>query len=479
MRKTWLVGPLASATAALVLGLLAPTPAIAANAAEAPPVTLFSQNVAFSLSTTKAMNDVKRVLPMGQIGGFQEFSQDPDRKALAALLSSRGWAYYMPSGRAGSDPIAWDMRRFTLVPGSGRSIMAYDTVKRDRVVPTSTPVAQVLDPVTGLPVLDPVTGLPTCADGRPWNAATNSCDPILGTKTVTDVVSPARYINSVRLTDNISGRVIGFINSHAIAMGSFDAQYGGKDDTYDKDPNKLDTYNTTYLLEHFRVIAAEIAQMKTHTSSFAVTGDFNVNFIADQRRRLPGFPTAMFGATMNFDMPVAQAGGSLLDYVMTLKGGGLTLTSSKLVKGLNSDHPAVVATYGGGSRAMFAPGILRNAPRARATAARRMVLDRILVGISGASPGTTVKIQTRRFSNGEIKSALRAARARGVQVSVKVKRRNRTTLVLIGSTAGYANVSLRTGTPLVRNMPRIATALTVSSDSASYAASNRLFQARR
>ncbi|MFN8108138.1 MAG: hypothetical protein U0R21_10190 [Nocardioidaceae bacterium] len=61
-------------------------------------------------------------------------------------------------------------------------------------------------------------------------------------------------------------------------------------------------------------------------------------------------------------------------------------------------------------------------------------------------------------------------------MSVKVKRRNRTTLVLIGSTAGYANVSLRTGTPLVRNMPRIATALTVSSDSASYAASNSSFK---
>lgn len=479
MRKTWLGGLVASATTALVIGVLAPTPANAAGDPSAPPVSLFTLNVAFPLSTSRAMADVKKVLPMGQIGGFQEFSQGPDRDALASLLRSRGWSYYMPSGRSGSDPIAWDSRRFSLVPGSARSVLAYDTVKRDRVVPTSTPVAQVLDPATGLPVLDPVSGLPTCADGRPWNTATNACDPILGTKTVTDVVSPARYVNSVRLTDHQSGRVIGFINSHAIAMGSFDAQYGGKDDTYDKDPSKLDTYNTTYLLEHFRVIAAEIAQMKTHTSSFAVTGDFNVNFIADQRRRLPGYPTAMFGASMNFDMPVAQAGRSLLDYVMTLKGGGLTLTSATLVKGLNSDHPAVVARYGGGARAMFAPGTLRNTPKSRAIAARRMVLDRILIAISGASPGTNIRIQTRRLNNREIKSALRAARARGVQVSVKVKRRTRTTLVLVGSTSGFENVSLRTRTPLVRKMPRMRSSLSISNDPTSYAASNRIFQARR
>ena len=479
MRKTWLGGLVASAVTALVIGVLAPVPATAANSADAPPVSLFSLNVAFPLSTTKAMDDVKRVLPMGQIGGFQEFSQDPDRKALAALLASRGWAYYMPSGRAGSDPIAWDTRRFTLVPGTGRSVLAYDTVRRDRVVPTSTPVAQVLDPVTGLPVLDPVTGWPTCADGRPWNVTTESCDPILGTKIETDVVSPARYINSVRLTDRESGRVIGFINSHAIAKGSFDAQYGGKDDTYDQDPNILDAYNTPYLLEHFRVIAAEISQMQTHTSNFAVTGDFNVNFIADQRRRLPGFPTAMFGETMNFDMPTAEAGSSLLDYVITLKGGGLILTSSTLVKGLNTDHPAVVATYGGGARALFAPGTLRNAPRSRDIAARRMVLDRILMAISGASPGTNIRIQTRRLNNREIKSALRAARARGVQVSVKVKRRTRTTLVLVGSTSGFENVSLRTRTPLVRKMPRMRSSLSISNDPTSYAASNRIFQARR
>lgn len=479
MRKTWLGGLVTSAITALVVGLLPATPASAAGAGDAPPLSVFTLNVAFPLSTTKAMDDVKRVLPMGQIGGLQEFSQTPDRNALASLLTSRGWAYYMPSDRAGSDPIIWDSRRFSMVPGSGRSVLAYDTVKRNREVPTSTPVAQVLDPVTGLPVLDPTTGLPTCEDGRPWNTTTSACDPILGTKTVTDVVSPARYINSVRLTDHESGRVIGFINSHAIAKGSFDAQYGGKDDTYDNDPNNLDIFNTTYLLEHFRVIANEIELMRALTSNLVVTGDFNVNFVADQRRQLPGFPTAMFGATMNFDMPLAQAGQSLLDYLMTLKGGGLTLRSSNLVRGLNTDHPAVVATYDGGSRVGFAPGVLRNAPKSRSIAARRLVLDRVLMAIAGATPGTSIRIQTRRLNNREIKAALGAARARGVHVKIKLKRRTRTTLVLIGRTSGYDNVSLRTRTPLVRKMPKMRSVLVVAVDSASYEAANRLFQARR
>lgn len=479
MRKSSIRALVLGSVTILLSGLVAQTPTVASTSMPAPPISVFTANIAFPMSTSRAMEDVKKVLPRGQIGGFQEFSQSPDRTALANLLNSRGWSYYMPSGRAGADPIAWDSRRFALVPGSGRSALSHGEVRRDRTVQTSTPVAQVLDPITGLPVLDPVTGLPTCADGRPWNVAINGCDPILGTKIVTDVVSPARYVNSVRLTDLQTGRVIGFINTHAIAHGSFDAQYGGRDDTYDRDPNKLDTFNTSFLLNHFQVMANEIQQMTTMTNNVVVTGDLNVNFIADQRRRLAGYPTSVFGPFMNFDMPVGQAGKSLLDYVMTLKGGGLTLSSAYLLKGLNSDHPAIVATYGGGNSAVFAPGVLRNSPRSRAAGARRVVLDRVLTAIRGAAPGTTIRLQTRRLTNREVKGAIRAARARGVNVIVKVKRRSRTTLVLADRTSGFSSVSLRTGTPLVGRMPRLRSALVISSDPVTYAASNRIFQARR
>jgi len=479
MLKSWTRAVILSAAASLATSGLFAVSTTPAHAAPDTQVSVFSVNVAFPLGTTRAMADVRRMLPTGQIGGFQEFSQPADRSALANYLSSQGWAYYMPSDRAGSDPIAWDTRRFSLVPGSARSVRVHDTVTRVRQVPTSTPVPPVLDPVTGQPLLDPTTGLPQCSDGRPWNTSISGCDPILGTKEVTDTVSPARYVNSVQLTDLQTGKIVGFINTHAIAMGSFDAQYGGKDDKYDQDPTKLDTYNTEFLLQHFEVMTAEMRRMATITNSFVVTGDLNVNFIADQRRRLAGYPTAMFGSFMNFDMAVWQAGGSLLDYMMTLKGGGLSLLNAYLVKGLNTDHPGVVATYATGPSQLFAPGVLRNLPRSRSVSQRRMVLNRVLYAIDGAAPGSVLRIQTRRFNNRELRGAVSRARARGVQVSVKTNRRVRTTLVLAERTAGFSSVSLRTGTPLVRRMPNLRSTLVIASDPSSYAASSRLFFARR
>lgn len=479
MLKSWTRAVILSATASLVATGLFTMATAPANAEPNSQVSVFSVNVAFSLSTPKAMADVRRMLPTGQIGGFQEFSQPPDRTALASYLTSQGWAYYMPSNRAGSDPIAWDTRRFSLVPGSARSVMVHDTVTRVRQVPTSTPVPVIMDPVTGQPLLDPTTGLPQCSDGRPWNTSINGCDPILGTKDVTDTVSPARYVNSVQLNDLQTGKMMGFINTHAIAMGSFDAQYGGKDDTYDQDPTKLDTFNTQFLLQHFQVMAAEMQRMATITDSFVVTGDLNVNFIADQRRRLAGYPTSTFGPFMNFDMAVSQAGGSLLDYVMTLKGGGLSLINSYLVKGLNTDHPGVVATYATGPSQLFTPGVLRNLPRSRVLDQRRVVLNRVLTAIDGAEPGSALRIKTKRLNNREVRNAVSRARARGVVVSVKVNRRVRTTLVLADRTSGFSSVSLSTGVPLIGKMPNLRSALVITSDPTSYAASNRLFLARR
>ncbi len=225
-------------------------------------------------------------------------------------------------------------------------------------------------------------------------------------------------------------------------------------------------------------MASEIKLMSGHTNSLVTTGDLNVNFIADQRRRLAGFPTALFGPFMNFDMPTGQAGKSLLDYVMTLRGGGLTLSGAKLVKGLNTDHPAVVATYGGGASTLFSPGVLRNSPKARAKGPRRVVLERVLTAIRGAVPGTTVRVQTKKLNNREIKRAIKAARARGVQVVVKVKKRTKITLILAERTSGFASVSLRTGTPLIAKMPSRKSALVISSDAATYEASSRVFMAR-
>ena len=92
-------------------------------------------------------------------------------------------------------------------------------------------------------------------------------------------------------------------------------------------------------------------------------GDLNVNYLADRVRQNEGLPTSALGDVVNFDMPLTGSRGatSLLDYGMTVKeDSGLQLVSSRIEYGFNSDHDAVVFTYG--TVDLFATGGVFNRP---------------------------------------------------------------------------------------------------------------------
>lgn len=217
--------------------------------------------------------------------------------------------------------------------------------------------------------------------------------------------SPSRYINVVRLRELATGKVFGFINTHTISNASFDAQLS--------DPQKI-----PLLQKHFAMLRTEILGLFASTENVFVSGDFNVNYLADQRRRNPGLPTATLGDIVNFDMPGtgSRGSGSLLDYGLSVKdNGGLVKTSSQIVYGFNSDHDAVQFTYSPVD--LLATGPLFSNPRGTGVQ-KRAVIDRENRAIQDTEAGATIRVVTSKLDEPSITGQLVAAKLRGVNVQV-------------------------------------------------------------
>ncbi|MDN4162167.1 endonuclease/exonuclease/phosphatase family protein [Nocardioides abyssi] len=323
--------------------------ALAPVAAAVPSATYrtFTLNVCHCLGPKKAMADVRKALTLGDAGGLQEFSQLEDRQNLMKLLNEKDWGWYMPTGLGVAIPIVWDRKRFRLI--EGRSVMTHP--------------------------------------------AQNG-------------VTPARFINTVRLRELGTGKVFGFINTHTIAQASRDAQLSNM--------NRIPR-----LRKHLRMLRQEIKRLATTTEHVFAAGDLNVNYLADRRRRLPGLPTDALGDLVSFDMALtgSRGQGSLLDYAMTLrKGSGFARTSATVVRGFNSDHDAVVITYR--TNDLFATGALHNRPVGGSGADRKRIGDRQARAVMNAEPGDLVRLATARLDEPAVGDALVAAAAEGVRVQV-------------------------------------------------------------
>ena len=122
-------------------------------------------------------------------------------------------------------------------------------------------------------------------------------------------MTPARYINVVRLREIATGKVFGIINTHTIAQASFDAQL--------TDPKRipLPAASTS------RCCTTRSRRLFATTEHVFAMGDLNVNYLADRVRQNEGLPTSALGDVVNFDMPLTGSRGatSLLDYGMTVK----------------------------------------------------------------------------------------------------------------------------------------------------------------
>ncbi|MDN4174821.1 hypothetical protein QWY28_17800 [Nocardioides sp. SOB77] len=327
----------------------APTTALVPVAAAVPSATYrtFTLNVCYCLGPKKAMADVRRVLTLGDAGGLQEFSQPEDRQNLIKLLTERDWGWYMPNGAGVTIPIVWDRQRFRMI--EGRSVMTHG----------------------------PEEG-----------------------------VTPARYINTVRLRELATGKVFGIINTHTIAQASRDAQL-------------TNMKRIPRLRKHLRMLRNEIRRLSQSTEHVFATGDLNVNYLADRRRRLAGLPTDALGGLVSFDMPLtgSRGPGSLLDYAMTLRqGSGYSRAGGTVVRGFNSDHDAVVLSYR--TIDLFATGALHNRPVGGTGADRKRIGDRQARAVMNAEPGDLVRLAAGRLDEPALADALLAAAAEGVSVQV-------------------------------------------------------------
>jgi hypothetical protein len=338
-----------AATALSVTPATAQTPAAAPTVTTArrwPAVTFFTLNVAHTLSRSAAAADVRKALTLGNVGGFQEMSQQADRAELVRILRNHGWSWYMPRSGGIATPIVWNSRRFSLVDAATQKIYGFETG-----------------------------------------------------------VTPARFIDRVRLRDLQTGKIFGVINTHAISEGSFGAQATSKH----RDPR---------LRKHILALRDTMQLMFRRTENTVAMGDLNINYLADRRRKVAGFPTAVLGKLVSFDMPLAGSRGrtSLMDYLMTMKNGsGLHLLGSRIVHGFNSDHDAVVATYQ--PENLFATGPVFNNPHGD-PGVRRRVLTRLTRAVQDTEPGSVIRLATAQLGDRYLADALVAAHQRGVQVRV-------------------------------------------------------------
>jgi len=364
--------PLVLATALAVAALSAPSamnpapaPALELRAQQLPSaqLTTFTLNVCFCLSAAEAEADMVRAFGLGDVGGFQEFSDLEDRQTLIRLATERDWGWWMPAVGGGETiPVVWNRARFRLI--DGQTIKTHDAI--------------------------------------------------------TDV-TPARYINVVRLREIATGKIFGVINTHTIAQASFDAQLS--------DPQRI-----PLLRQHLKMLRDSIVSLFATTEHVFAMGDLNVNYLADRVRQNEGLPTSALGDVVNFDMPLTGSRGktSLLDYGMTVKeNGGFKLLGSRIEYGFASDHDAVVFSYG--TVDLFATGGVFNRPTGTASE-RDEVVSRAVRAVGNTEPGARVRLAVQRLDDMDLMRALLAAQARGVAVQV----------ILAEGTGTYAEQTLAT-----------------------------------
>ncbi|MGI8645253.1 MAG: hypothetical protein ACR2JD_02875 [Nocardioides sp.] len=326
-----------------------PAPALELRSKQLPSaqLTTFTFNVCFCLSAAQAEADMVRAFTLGDVGGLQEFSDLEDRQTLIRLATERDWGWYMPAVGGGETiPIIFNRARFRLI--SGETIKVHD-------------------------------------------AETN--------------VTPARYINIVRLREIATNKVFGIINTHTIAQASFDAQLS-------------DMSRIPRLRLHLKMLHDAIVGLFGTTEHVFAMGDLNVNYLADRQRQNEGLPTSALGGIVNFDMPLTGSRGatSLLDYGMTVKeNSGLHLVGSRIEPGFNSDHDPVVFTYG--TVDLFETGGIFNRPTGTASE-RNEVMARAVRAVGDAEAGARIRLAVTRLDDLDLMNALIAAATRGVAVQV-------------------------------------------------------------
>ena len=219
---------------------------LVADARQSATYTTFTLNVLHDLGPVKAEEDIRRAMALGDVGGFQEMSDLEDRQTIMRVAQELNYGWYMPvNGGGGAIPIVWNRNRFLLI--DGRSVMVHPGEEN---------------------------------------------------------VTPARFINIVRLRELATGKVFGFINTHTLSGASFDAQ-------------ATDMHLIPRLRLHLRMLHDEILALAGSTEHVFVGGDLNVNYLADRHRKVDG--TADLGARRRHQLRHAAAGLARPDVAARLR----------------------------------------------------------------------------------------------------------------------------------------------------------------
>lgn len=101
---------------------------------------------------------------------------------------------------------------------------------------------------------------------------------------------------------------------------------------------------------HFAALVTAARYFGTQGEVF-VTGDFNVDYVADRRVRYPRFPYTTFANAhlipcwRGASRVVGTHGNRTIDYVYHRRSGHVTFEHVKVLDGYHSDHKPVLATY--------------------------------------------------------------------------------------------------------------------------------------
>jgi GH25 family lysozyme M1 (1,4-beta-N-acetylmuramidase) len=156
-------------------------------------------------------------------------------------------------------------------------------------------------------------------------------------------VTPARYINAVRLSHRVTGREVARINTHVVHH----IESGGRARSYQGAEAEKFADQLARAVKHFTVLRDTIVTL-SQAGPVVFGGDLNVAYNAERKlardQRTPWFPLTLLSPVIAFDMPEnGTRGKRQIDW--SGHTSGLICSDVGVLPSGTSDHRAIRKTY--------------------------------------------------------------------------------------------------------------------------------------